>query len=340
MAKKRQRKIRWNIGMIIFAVIFVYIVINVIIFMGKKKLSVYKVTEDKITNTLSFTGIAVRDEQLLETSQSGYITYYVEEGKRIKKDGTVFTVDKDKKVQETFAEKVEELQKKSDVMDDDEVSRKINEYQSVYSDHNFSEVYDLKYDLKNAILNVNEDAMKKVIAAVQDSMGTESFQTQKSTSSGVVEFYSDNFDGKKADEIKASDFDQTTYRKKKYNTADKVKKNKVVARINKSEKWQIVIPLKEEQYKMLKDKTEVSVRFLQDQNKATASVETVKKGKNYFGYLKFNDYAVRYLSERFLEIDVTLDSYKGLKIPNTAIVKKKFWGGFPVRSCRASSRRG
>ena len=325
MAKKRQRKIRWNIGMIIFAVIFVYIVINVIIFMGKKKLSVYKVTEDKITNTLSFTGIAVRDEQLLETSQSGYITYYVEEGKRIKKDGTVFTVDKAKKVQETFAEKVEELLKKSDVMDDDEVSRKINEYQSVYSDHNFSEVYDLKYDLKNAILNVNEDAMKKVIAAVQDSMGTESFQTQKSTSSGVVEFYSDNFDGKKADEIKASDFDQTTYRKKKYNTADKVKKNKVVARINKSEKWEIVIPLKEEQYKMLKDKTEVSVRFLQDQNKATASVETVKKGKNYFGYLKFNDYAVRFLSERFLEIDVTLDSYKGLKIPNTAIVKKKFY---------------
>ncbi|MFR7384125.1 MAG: hypothetical protein ACLUTO_06715 [Anaerostipes sp.] len=31
------------------------------------------------------------------------------------------------------------------------------------------------------------------------------------------------------------------------------------------------------------------------------------------------------MSERFLEIDVTLDSYKGLKIPNTAIVKKKFY---------------
>ena len=310
MAKKRQRKIkmRWNIGMIIFAVIFVYIVINVIIFMGKKKLSVYKVTEDKITNTLSLTGIAVRDEQLLKTSQSGYITYYVEEGKRVKKDGTVFTVDKDKKVQETFAEKVEELQKTTNVMDDDEVSRKINEYQSVYNDNNFSEVYDLKYDLKNAILNINEDAMKKVIASVQDAMGTESFQTQKSTSSGVVEFYSDKFDGKKVSDINASDFDQTRYRKQKYNTADKVKKNKVVARINKSEKWQIVVPLKEEEYKMLKDKKEVSIRFMQDQNKATATVETIKKGKNYFGYLKLNDYAVRYLSERYLEIDSTLAS--------------------------------
>ena len=79
MAAKRRRttKIHWNIGMIIFVVILVYILINVILFLGKKKLTVYKVTEDKITNTLSFTGIAIRDEELLKASQSGYITYYV-----------------------------------------------------------------------------------------------------------------------------------------------------------------------------------------------------------------------------------------------------------------------
>ena len=68
-----------------FVVILVYILLNVILFLGKEKLTVYKVTEDKITNTLSFTGIAIRDEELLKASQSGYITYYVEEGKRIKK---------------------------------------------------------------------------------------------------------------------------------------------------------------------------------------------------------------------------------------------------------------
>ena len=68
MAAKRRRttKIHWNIGMIIFVVILVYILINVILFLGKKKLTVYKVAEDKITNTLSFTGIAIRDEELLK----------------------------------------------------------------------------------------------------------------------------------------------------------------------------------------------------------------------------------------------------------------------------------
>ena len=223
MAKKRKRKMRWNIGIIIFIVIFIYMIINVVMFMGKKKISVYKVTEDKITNTFSFTGIAIRDEKLLRASQSGYITYYVEEGKRIKKGGTVFTIDKDKKVQDAFAEKVEELQRKSDVVDDDEIKRKINDYQSVYSDNNFSSVYDLKYDLKNAILNLNESAMKKVIAAVKESMGSESFQTQKSPSSGIVEFYSDKFDKKSASDITTKDFDQTNYRMQKYNTADKIK---------------------------------------------------------------------------------------------------------------------
>lgn len=98
-----------------FVVILVYILINVILFLGKKKLTVYKVTEDKITNTLSFTGIAIRDEELLKASQSGYITYYVEEGKRIKKSGTVFTVDKDQKVQDAFVSQVQQLEKiKSD----------------------------------------------------------------------------------------------------------------------------------------------------------------------------------------------------------------------------------
>lgn len=94
-----------------FVVILVYILINVILFLGKKKLTVYKVMEDKITNTLSFTGIAIRDEELLKASQSGYITYYVEEGKRIKKSGTVFTVDKDQKVQDAFVSQVQQLEK-------------------------------------------------------------------------------------------------------------------------------------------------------------------------------------------------------------------------------------
>ena len=76
-----RKKSRWNIGTIVFLVLLIYVLINVLIFVGKEKLTVYKVTEDKISSTYSLTGIALRNEKLLKAEDDGYITYYTEEGK-------------------------------------------------------------------------------------------------------------------------------------------------------------------------------------------------------------------------------------------------------------------
>jgi uncharacterized protein YpmS len=51
MARKKDR-VRWKIGMIIFLVIFIYVIINIVMFLCKKKLTVYKVEEDRITNSM------------------------------------------------------------------------------------------------------------------------------------------------------------------------------------------------------------------------------------------------------------------------------------------------
>lgn len=324
MARKREQ-VRWNIGMVIFLIIFIYVIINIVMFLGKKKLTVYKVTEDKITNVFSLTGIAIRDEELLTASQSGYITYYLEEGKRVKKSGTAFVLDKDGKVQDAFAKQVEVMKNRGEITDDSEIRQKVAEYQSIYSDHNFSNVYDLKYDLKNVILNLSEKSMKEVIDAVEKKVGTNAFHAEKSPVSGIATFYSDNFDGKGPEDIKSSDFVQENYRRTKYNSSDKVKKNDVVCRISKSENWTVAVSLTKEQYERLKGKDQVSVKFMLDQTKAFADVSVKKKDGHYFGYLKFNDYCIRYIDERFLELNVTLDSYSGLKVPNSSITKKKFY---------------
>lgn len=325
MAKKRKRRIRWNIGMIVFLVIFIYVMINIVSFFVKKKLTVYRVTKDEMTTTFSLTGIALRDEKLLKASQNGYITYYVEEGKRVKKTGTLYILDKDGKVQKTFADQAEALRGKGETLDDEEVQKKVTEFQSIYSDSQFSDVYDLKYDLKNTILNLNEDSMKEVIDAVSKKLGEDAFHTETSPASGAVAFYSDSFDGKTTDDIKDSDFDQETYRAVRYNSSDQVKKGNVVCRVTNSENWMLVVPLEKSQYDFLQDKDSVTVKFQSDQEKTTADLEVKKKGNSYFGYLSLDDYVVRYLDERYLDIDITLDSHEGLKIPNSAIVKKKFY---------------
>ena len=95
-----RKKARWNIGTIVFLVLLIYVLINVLIFVGKEKLTVYKVTEDKISSTYSLNGIALRNEKLLKAEDDGYITYYTEEGKRVKKSGMLYVLDKNGKVQE------------------------------------------------------------------------------------------------------------------------------------------------------------------------------------------------------------------------------------------------
>ena len=325
MAKKRKRRIRWNIGMIVFLVIFIYVMINIVSFFIKKKLTVYRVTKDEMTTTFSFTGIALRDEKLLKASQNGYITYYVEEGKRVRKSGTLYILDKDGKVQETFADQAEALRGKGETLDDEEIQKKVTEFQSIYSDGSFSDVYDLKYDLKNTILNLNEDSMKEVIDAVSKKLGEDAFHTETSPASGAAAFYSDSFDGKTADDITDADFDQENYRAVRYNSSDQVKKGNVVCRVTNSENWTVVVPLEKSQYDFLQDKDSVTVKFQSDQEKTTADLKVKKKGNSYFGYLSLDDYVVRYLDERYLDIDITLDSHVGLKIPNSAVVKKKFY---------------
>ena len=325
MAKKRKRRIRWNIGMIVFLVIFIYVMINIVSFFIKKKLTVYRVTKDEMTTTFSFTGIALRDEKLLKASQNGYITYYVEEGKRVRKSGTLYILDKDGKVQETFADQAEALRGKGETLDDEEIQKKVTEFQFIYSDGSFSDVYDLKYDLKNTILNLNEDSMKEVIDAVSKKLGEDAFHTETSPASGAAAFYSDSFDGKTADDITDADFDQENYRAVRYKSSDQVKKGNVVCRVTNSENWTVVVPLEKSQYDFLQDKDSVTVKFQSDQEKTTADLKVKKKGNSYFGYLSLDDYVVRYLDERYLDIDITLDSHEGLKIPNSAVVKKKFY---------------
>ena len=325
MAKKRKRRIRWNIGMIVFLVIFIYVMINIVSFFIKKKLTVYRVTKDEMTTTFSFTGIALRDEKLLKAYQNGYITYYVEEGKRVRKSGTLYILDKDGKVQETFADQAEALRGKGETLDDEEIQKKVTEFQFIYSDGSFSDVYDLKYDLKNTILNLNEDSMKEVIDAVSKKLGEDAFHTETSPASGAAAFYSDSFDGKTADDITDADFDQENYRAVRYNSSDQVKKGNVVCRVTNSENWTVVVPLEKSQYDFLQDKDSVTVKFQSDQEKTTADLKVKKKGNSYFGYLSLDDYVVRYLDERYLDIDITLDSHEGLKIPNSAVVKKKFY---------------
>ena len=84
MAKKKKSNIvryrhprNINIGMMIFAIIFVYLLFSVYTYMKKEKVQFYEVVEGNIVNDRQYTGIILRDERVENTDRAGYINYYI-----------------------------------------------------------------------------------------------------------------------------------------------------------------------------------------------------------------------------------------------------------------------
>ena len=78
---------------IIFGIVLVYIVCFIVIYVSKAKVQTYEVEVGSLMNNASFTAVALRQEEVYNSSYSGDINYYQREGTRVMTGDTVYTVD-------------------------------------------------------------------------------------------------------------------------------------------------------------------------------------------------------------------------------------------------------
>ena len=90
---KLSRAARLNSAFIIFGIILVYVVASVIKSVSKEPITTYKVSSSNINNNIICDAIALRKENEVTTSKSGYLIYFVRDGDKIKKNAPVCTVD-------------------------------------------------------------------------------------------------------------------------------------------------------------------------------------------------------------------------------------------------------
>lgn len=78
MGDNRKRfRFQLNIGFIVFIILFIYLTITIIVNLMKENVSVCRVEEGQIVNSASFTGVCIRDEEVVNASGNGYINFYV-----------------------------------------------------------------------------------------------------------------------------------------------------------------------------------------------------------------------------------------------------------------------
>ena len=321
---KKRRNI--NVGVLIFACIFIYFIIYIAMFITRDKISVYEVVYGKTAESSNkyYEGLILRDETVFYAPSAGYLNCFVREGEKVAVGSTVYTIDENGKITDLLQETLLE----NDTLTDENyaaIKNMISDFTLNYSDTNFNSVYDFKVDIDAALLEyVNLNAINDIIG----SMSSESlalFNMVKAEKSGIITYYVDGYEDKTVDTLMAKDFDKETYTRTSYKSNDLIAAGSPVYKTVNSENWDILIPLSEDEVIKYAEDTRMKIMFVEDGITAVGDFEIKYISGQAYGHISLEQYMVRYASERFVNIQIVEKQIEGLKIPKTALVTLDFY---------------
>lgn len=322
---KYRKPVRLNIGLFVFAFIFIYLIIMIIRSVGKEKLTLYEVNESSINNNISVTALALRDETVVTTNEAGYINYYVREGDKVSVNSTVYTLDETGEVTQALAEN-NSINAAFSRDEYNQIRDVIAVYKANTSNINFSDIYEFESDIQSKILNLsNETISSQIDSLLAESGSSNTFKAYNSTSVGIISLINDGYEGLTVNDLNEDSFDESNYKKSSIKSGELVSQNVPVYKIIPNEDWHLVIPITEAQRELLMDKEKVTLTIKKDNVDVKADVSIIDNNGILLADLSLNKHMIRYISDRFLNIEIQLDEYEGLKIPKSAIFEKDFY---------------
>lgn len=321
---KYRNPFQFNIGVVIFFIIIIYVLFNVFSYFTKKEIAEYQVQSGSIAVNHIYQGIAVRDETVEYATDNGYIDYYVKNVSKVSVTDVVYSID----MVGNISKELSGYHQSQDISSETMLSldKQIDNFLDNYDSNKFGTSYTFFNNLNSEIIfAVNQVALEALSDKISQAEANNTFYKTSAAQDGIVLFEVDNYEGKTVEELLNTGWDYSSYQKT-YLTSGRqvVASDPVYKRIN-SEEWSILLPITEELAKEMNEKKTVTIRFCKDDFKTTANCSVTKKNNNYYLKLSLKTGVIRYADERFLDIELVMKSITGLKIPNSSITSKEFF---------------
>lgn len=298
-----------NIGTIIFGIIFIYMIICIFLYVTRDHVVSYEVTAGSISGNYRYRAMALKTEEIVNAAQSGEVTYYAREGAKASSGQTVCSINEHGITASTLlpAELTSE--------DIEDLRGTMSSFTLNFDDSSYQNVYDFKADLESYILQ-------------QSQMGGENVSLLNQCNapvSGFVIYAIDGLETLPETAITSDHFYETNYEKTNLRFNRTAKAGQPLYKLVTDENWALYFPLSDSLAIELQDRSTIRFRFLKDNNTFSADFDILNNGSEYFGKISLNNSLVRYVADRFLEIELIMDRKKGLKIPTSAIAEKVFY---------------
>ncbi len=147
----------------------------------------------------------------------------------------------------------------------------------------------------------------------------------KAQKSGIVIYVIDGYENKDINSLRISDFDKTNYKSKTNKSNDLIAAGTPIYKTISNEKWDIIIPLSEDDVKKFYEDTLIKIRFKDDGITTVGDFEIIYIENNPYGKITLEQYMVRYAGERFVDIQIVDKPIEGLKIPKCSLVNMDFY---------------
>ncbi len=314
-----------KIEFFIFGALAVYIIVLVFTYFNSTQIMGYEVQMGSLSISKTYTGFAIRDEEIITSPYTGYINYYVREGERVSVDDTVYSIDESGKLADLLNESElgETAYSDADLAD---FRNTIIDYNRSFDSEDFQSVYDFKYDLEGDVIKlVNLNMFHTFSSIKQTSLGASVNLCTTGKKSGYVVYHTDGYEQITPELITKEIFDTSKYEKQRINNNDLVENGTAVGKIITNEAWSLVIPVDANRAKELQEEGYIKVKFVKTQESSWASVEIIYRPDECYAVLSFTNSCKTFCTDRFVEIELIINDEEGLKIPNSAITEKTFF---------------
>lgn len=319
-----KRPKNFNIGTLIFTLIFFYLALCVFKYIGREKIQFYEVVEGNIVNDKTYTGLIFREENVKQTEQSGYVNYYIREGKKAAAGSRIYSLDETGQL-ERF---LQESQEAGQAFTEENLSvlkKKLSSLCLSYRDSDFASVYNEKYALDAAVAElVNFNALGDIDAELQ-AQGI-NFQQIYTDQAGIISYAIDSYEGMEPTAVTADSFKKENYKKSVGQAGKLIEAGTPIYKIITSENWSLVFPLTDEDKKDFSKNDTMKVKFPDEDLILSGNYSQITgaDGASY-GKIDFDKFMVQFISNRFVDFEIILEQEDGLKIPATAVTTKDFF---------------
>lgn len=323
--KKYRGRRDLNVGIILFAIVLIYLLVTVISYLGRDKISVYEVRKGSIVRDTSYTGLVVREETAVTAEADGYISYYQNENSKVKTGTNIYALSDEVIDTETGSEnEVQGISLNPDLQSG--IILQLQNYNENYSANDFAKIYSMKNSINTMLQDTYSVTRTQQLSSVIKDSGIE-VTSYKAPRDGIIALTVDGYENITKDTFTPDNFDLTQYENTVLSDQMQISAGDPVYRLITDESWSVIVPLDEETAEsLIKDEvSSIRVRVDKDSESMWADLTIIQKEGGYYGCLDFDNSMIRYAEDRFLNIELILEDESGLKIPKSSVVDQKFY---------------